>query len=67
MNIEVYTSISSARLIRIFEQLKRDHGPLQILCTDNGPSLVGGIFVPWAKLDGMAIRYIQPGKPNRNG
>src|SRR5690606_20836930 len=23
-------------------------------------------FVQWAKLNGMAIRYIQPGKPNQN-
>ena len=66
LHIEVDTSISSARLIRIFEQLKRDHGLPQVLRTDNGPEFLGEAFVQWAKLNGMAIRYIQPGKPNQN-
>lgn len=35
LHIEVDTSISSARLVRIFEQLKRDHGLPQVLRTDN--------------------------------
>ena len=56
LHIEVDTSISSARLIRIFEQLKRDHGLPQVLCTDNGPEFLGEAFVQWAKLNGMAIR-----------
>jgi putative transposase len=66
LHIEVDTSISSLRLVRIFEQLKRDHGLPQVLRTDNGPEFLGEAFVQWAKLNGMAIRYIQPGKPNQN-
>ena len=66
LHIEVDTSISSARLIRIFEQLKREHGLPQVLRTDNGPEFLGEAFVQWAKLNGMALRYIQPGKPNQN-
>jgi len=34
--------------------------------SDNGPEFLGEAFVQWAKLNGMAIRYIQPGKPNQN-
>ena len=66
LHIEVDTSISSTRLVRIFEQLKCDHGLPQVLRTDNGPEFLGEAFVQWAKLNGMAIRYIQPGKPNQN-
>ena len=66
LHIEVDTSISSTLLVRIFEQLKRDHGLPQVLRTDNGPEFLGEAFVQWAKLNGMAIRYIQPGKPNQN-
>src|SRR3546814_8128204 len=66
LHIEVDTSISSTRLIRIFEQLKSDHGLPQVLRTDNGPEFLGEAFVQWAKLNGMAIRYIQPGKTNQN-
>ena len=27
---------------------------------------LGEVFVQWAKRNGMAIQYIQPGKPNQN-
>lgn len=66
LHIEVDTSITSARLVRIFEQLQRDHGLPQVLRTDNGPEFLGETFVQWAKANGMAIQYIQPGKPNQN-
>jgi putative transposase len=35
LHIEVDTSINSTRLVRIFEQLKRDHGLPQVLRTNN--------------------------------
>lgn len=60
------TSITSIRLVRIFEQLQRDHGLPQTLRTDNGPEFLGETFVQWAQDHGMAIQYIQPGKPNQN-
>src|SRR5690348_3462801 len=31
-----------------------------------GPEFLGEVFVQWAKANGMAIQYIQPGKPNQN-
>ena len=31
-----------------------------------GPEFLGEAFVQWAKSAGMAIQYIQPGKPNQN-
>jgi len=66
LHIEVDTSISSHRLVRIFEQLKADHALPQVLRTDNGPEFLGEAFVQWAKANGMAIQYIQPGKPHQN-
>ena len=33
---------------------------------DNGPQFLGETFISWAKSAGMAIQYIQPGKPNQN-
>ena len=62
----VDTSITSQRLVRIFEQLRRDHGLPQVLRTDNGPEFLGEVFVQWSKDHGMALQYIQPGKPNQN-
>jgi putative transposase len=67
LHIEIDTSLTSARLVRVFEQ-SRDHGSLpQVLRTDNGPEFLGQAFVQWAKANGMALRYIiQLGKPNKN-
>lgn len=66
LHIEVDTSITSQRLIRIFERLRAERGLPQVLRTDNGPEFLGEAFVQWAKSAGMAIQYIQPGKPNQN-
>ena len=66
LHIEVDTSITSNRLIRVFEQLRDQRGLPQVLRTDNGPEFLGEAFVAWAKEHVMAIQYIQPGKPNQN-
>jgi transposase InsO family protein len=51
---------------RLFEQIKRDHGLPQVIRSDNGPEFLGESFVQWPKVNGVALRYIQPGKPNQN-
>lgn len=66
IHIEVDTSITSARLVRIFERIAQERALPQVLRTDNGPEFLGEAFVQWAKAHGMAIQYIQPGKPNQN-
>ena len=66
LHIEVDTSITSERLVRVFERLQKERGLPQVLRTDNGPEFLGEAFVSWAKQAGMAIQYIQPGKPNQN-
>lgn len=66
LHIEVDTSINSSRPIRVFEQVKRGHGLPQVLRSDNGPEFLGEAFTQWAKTNGVAIQYIQPGKPNQN-
>ena len=66
VHIEVDTSLPSMRLVRIFEQIKAERGLPDVLRTDNGPEFLGEVFIEWARQNGMAIRYIQPGKPNQN-
>lgn len=66
LHIEIDTSITSARLVRVFRRLQHEHGLPQVLRTDNGPEFLGEAFTNWAKTAGMAIQYIQPGKPNQN-
>lgn len=66
LHIEIDTSINSNRLVRIFEQLKQRHGLPQVIRSDNGPEFLGEVFVQWLRDQGVAIQYIQPGKPNQN-
>lgn len=66
LHIEVDTSINSQRLVRVFDQIKRDHGLPQVVGSDNGPEFLGEAFSSWLKTNGVALQYIQPGKPNQN-
>jgi len=66
VHIEVDTSLPSSRLVRVFEEIKAERGLPDVLRTDNGPEFLGEMFVECARQNGMAIRYIQPGKPNQN-
>lgn len=64
--IEIDTSLPSARLVRVFEQLKEERGLPDVLRTDNGPEFLGAVFVDWCKHHGISIDYIEPGEPNQN-
>jgi putative transposase len=64
--VEIDTSITGRRLIRVFDHLRTWRGLPRILRVDNGPEFLSAEFVAWAEEAGMTIRYIQPGKPNQN-
>lgn len=66
IHIEVDTSLTSARLIRIVEQIKSSRILPQVIRSDNGPEFLGEHFMAWLKENGVALQYIQPGKPNKN-
>ncbi len=64
--VEIDTSITGHRLIRVFERLKMTRGLPEVLRVDNGPEFMGGEFVAWAESAGVTIQFIQPGEPNQN-
>lgn len=66
LTIEIGTSIPSARLIRVLSRLIDCYGTPDAIRLDNGPELVSQMFTEWAAAKSIAIRYIQPGKPNQN-
>ena len=66
VDIEIDTSITGLRLIRVFERLKVERGLPDVLRVDNGPEFLADSFTEWAEDNGMMIRYIQPGEPNQN-
>jgi len=64
--IEVGTSIPSARVIRVLDDLIRLYGRPTRGRVDNGPELTAEAFVDWCATPRIAIGYIQPGTPDQN-
>jgi putative transposase len=57
MHIKGDTSITSARLVRIFEQIKRIHGLPQVLRTDKDPEFLLKPSCNGPRPNAMAIQY----------
>lgn len=66
LGIEVDLSLPSARVIRSLEQIIEWRGTPKVLRCDNGPELISGALMNWARGKGIRIEYIQPGKPQQN-
>jgi len=65
--IEVGTSSTpSSRLIRVLSRLVDCYGTPEAIRMDNGPEMVSQAFTEWVGSKGIAVRYIQPEKPNQN-
>jgi len=65
--IEVDTSLSSRRVIRVLERIIEQRGKPEYIRTDNGPEFTSKDIELWSKEKGILIKYIQPGKPMQNG
>lgn len=65
--IEVDTSLSSQRVVRVLDELVQQHGAPQRLQIDNGPEFRSQALDVWAKRHGVALHFIDPGKPTQNG
>jgi transposase InsO family protein len=53
--IEIDTSLTGGRLIRVFEQLQAERGLPTTLRVDNGPEFLGADSCSWASLDRTAV------------
>jgi len=65
--IEIDTSLPGERVVRVLEQLCAWRGAPKAIRCDNGPELISKALVDFCEKTGIALRYIQPGKPNQNG
>lgn len=66
LGIEIDFSLPSARVIRALEQIIGWRGkPMAIRC-NNGPEYLSDAITQWAARHGIALNYIQPGKPQQN-
>jgi putative transposase len=65
--IEVDTSLSSKRIIRVLDRLIVARGTPGMIRVDNGPEFTSHEFEAWCKDKDITLRFIQPGKPMQNG
>ena len=65
--IEVDTSITGQRVVRVLDRLRETHGLPQALVMDNGPEFTSKALAAWAKDSGVRLHFIAPGRPTENG
>lgn len=66
LGIHVATSILSARVIRVLEQLIEMHGKPRALRADNGSEFTSIAFTERCERRQIQLWYIEPGKPDQN-
>lgn len=66
LGIEISFSLPATRVTRWLNQIASIHGYPKIIRVDNGPEYISNHFHDWAKLHGISIQHIQPGKPAQN-
>lgn len=64
--IEVDTSLPGARVVRVLERLATAGRQPTHLIVDNGPEFASKALDQWAARRGVALRFIDPGKPIQN-
>lgn len=64
--IEVDTSISGVRVVRVLEQLACVRGLPKSITVDNGPEFTSKALQKWALANGLHLNFIEPGKPMQN-
>lgn len=62
----VDTSIGGVRVIRFLDELAETHGLPGTIVIDNGSEFTSRAFLTWAEKRGVALHFIDPGKPNQN-
>ncbi len=66
LTIEIDFSLPSERVTRALSQVIEWRGKPDAIIVDNGPEYISGTMVSWAEKRGIALKYIQPGKPQQN-
>jgi transposase InsO family protein len=59
-------TIGGDHLTRILDGVCSQRGKPGVIRTDNGPEFTGKAMLTWAHRHGIALRLIEPGKPNQN-
>uniref|UniRef100_A4WSE6 Integrase, catalytic region n=1 Tax=Cereibacter sphaeroides (strain ATCC 17025 / ATH 2.4.3) TaxID=349102 RepID=A4WSE6_CERS5 len=66
LGIEADFSLPAERVVRSLNQIIEWRGKPLAIRVDNGPEHVSSTLMTWAERQGIALTYIQPGKPQQN-
>lgn len=59
-------SIGGDHLVRLLDEVCARRGKPNVIRSDNGKEFTGRAMLTWAYRNGIALRLIEPGKPNQN-
>ncbi len=59
-------TIGGDHLTRLLDSVCSQRGRPMMIRSDNGPEFTGKAMLTWAHRHGIALRLIEPGKPNQN-
>ena len=66
LGIEVGFSLPAERVVRSLNQIIEWRGKPLAIRVENGPEYFSSTLTEWAETHGIALNYIQPGKPQQN-
>lgn len=64
--IEIDTSLSGTRVVRVLEEVIVWRGKPQEIRTDNGPEFICSALMQYCEKENIKLRHIQPGRPMQN-
>jgi len=64
--IEVDTSLPGLRVVRMLDNVAQERGYPRAMQVDNGPEFISRAVDQWAYAHGVALHFIDPGKPVQN-
>ncbi len=64
--IEVDTSLPGSRVVRMLDAVAQERGYPEAIQVDNGPEFLSREVDQWAYAHGVALHFIEPGKPVQN-
>ena len=65
--IEVDTSLTGDRIVRVLDRLADSRGLPESIRVDNGPEFISKALDGWAYRNKVKLDFIRPGKPTDNG
>jgi putative transposase len=66
LGIEADTSLPGLRVVRVLEQLRERRGVPTAIQVDNGTEFTSRVVDQWAYQNGVALHFIERGKPTQN-